>query len=118
MTVLGFHHVLLAMPAGEEEKAVAFYEGVLGIPQLEKPESLRDRAAAGSTTARSRSTSVSRRAFGPPARPTLPCWSATWPCNPGRLEDFGAELEYQPVRGLRLIHAYDPSATVSSCSSP
>jgi catechol 2,3-dioxygenase-like lactoylglutathione lyase family enzyme len=30
-------HVQLAMPAGREAEAVAFYEGVLGIPHVQKP---------------------------------------------------------------------------------
>ena len=33
-------HVQLAMPAGREDEAVAFYEGVLGIPQVPKPPHL------------------------------------------------------------------------------
>ena len=33
-------HVQLAMPAGREAEAVAFYEGVLGIAQVPKPEHL------------------------------------------------------------------------------
>ncbi len=30
-------HVQLAMPAGEEDRATAFYEGLLGIPLVPKP---------------------------------------------------------------------------------
>ena len=33
-------HVQLAMPPGGEPAAVAFYEGVLGIPQVPKPAEL------------------------------------------------------------------------------
>ena len=33
-------HVQLAMPPGEEERAAAFYEGVLGIPRVPKPAPL------------------------------------------------------------------------------
>lgn len=40
MPVTGIDHVQLAMPAGREEEAVAFYEGVLGIPNVPKPEHL------------------------------------------------------------------------------
>ena len=36
----GFHHVQLAMPAGEEPRAEAFYSGVLGLPRVEKPAEL------------------------------------------------------------------------------
>ncbi|MGH8958125.1 MAG: VOC family protein [Acidimicrobiia bacterium] len=40
MGFLGFHHVQLAMPPGGEVKAIAFYTGLLGIPQVEKPTHL------------------------------------------------------------------------------
>ncbi len=33
-------HVQLAMPAGGEETATAFYEGLLGVPRVPKPEPL------------------------------------------------------------------------------
>jgi catechol 2,3-dioxygenase-like lactoylglutathione lyase family enzyme len=38
--VIRLDHVQLAMPAGREAEAVAFYEGVLGIAQVPKPEHL------------------------------------------------------------------------------
>ncbi len=37
MTVRSIDHVLLAMPPGKEAEARAFYQGVLGIPELVKP---------------------------------------------------------------------------------
>lgn len=40
MTVLALDHVQLAMPAGAEDRAVAFYEGLLGLPQVAKPPHL------------------------------------------------------------------------------
>jgi catechol 2,3-dioxygenase-like lactoylglutathione lyase family enzyme len=43
MTIVGVHHLQLAMPEGEEAKAVAFYEGLLGIPQVQKPRHLEAR---------------------------------------------------------------------------
>lgn len=43
MTVLGLHHVLLAMPRGGEADAVGFYAGVLGIPEIAKPDHLAGR---------------------------------------------------------------------------
>jgi catechol 2,3-dioxygenase-like lactoylglutathione lyase family enzyme len=33
-------HVQLAMPAGQEDGATAFYEGLLGIPRVPKPPEL------------------------------------------------------------------------------
>jgi catechol 2,3-dioxygenase-like lactoylglutathione lyase family enzyme len=40
MGVVGIEHVQLAMPAGGEDAAIAFYEGALGIPHVPKPSSL------------------------------------------------------------------------------
>ena len=37
------HHVLLAIPPGGEAAAREFYAGVLGMAELDKPESLRAR---------------------------------------------------------------------------
>lgn len=38
--VIRLDHVQLAMPAGREAEAVAFYEGVLGITHVPKPDHL------------------------------------------------------------------------------
>ncbi len=41
--LLGLHHVQLAMPPDEEQVAIDFYEGVLGLDQVPKPQELADR---------------------------------------------------------------------------
>jgi catechol 2,3-dioxygenase-like lactoylglutathione lyase family enzyme len=43
MGVETIDHVQLAMPAGEEAAATAFYEGLLGIPEVPKPPHLASR---------------------------------------------------------------------------
>jgi len=40
MLVKSIDHVQLAMPVGKEDEARAFYEGVLGIPEVRKPPNL------------------------------------------------------------------------------
>jgi len=40
MRAIAIDHVQLAMPAGREADAVAFYEGLLGIPNVAKPPAL------------------------------------------------------------------------------
>ena len=40
MQVVRLDHVQLAMPAGREDEAAAFYEGLLGIPRVPKPPHL------------------------------------------------------------------------------
>ena len=39
-SILALDHVQLAMPAGEEQKARAFYVGLLGLGEVPKPENL------------------------------------------------------------------------------
>lgn len=43
MRILGLDHVQLAMPAGRETDARAFYQGVLGLTEVPKPAPLADR---------------------------------------------------------------------------
>ncbi|MCF6409132.1 VOC family protein [Pseudalkalibacillus salsuginis] len=35
------HHVQICIPTGEEEKARSFYSDILGLTEIEKPESLK-----------------------------------------------------------------------------
>jgi catechol 2,3-dioxygenase-like lactoylglutathione lyase family enzyme len=41
--IVRLDHVQLAMPAGREAEAVAFYEGILGIARVPKPDHLASR---------------------------------------------------------------------------
>jgi catechol 2,3-dioxygenase-like lactoylglutathione lyase family enzyme len=43
VTILGIDHVQVAAPRGCEAEARAFYGGLLGLEELEKPEPLRSR---------------------------------------------------------------------------
>lgn len=45
MRIVAIDHVQPAMPAGEEEKARAFYNGLLGLTEVTKPAELAQRAA-------------------------------------------------------------------------
>lgn len=46
MSILDIDHILLAMPAGAENAARAFYAGVLQLTEQEKPEVLAQRGGA------------------------------------------------------------------------
>jgi catechol 2,3-dioxygenase-like lactoylglutathione lyase family enzyme len=46
MKILSIDHVQLAMPVGEEEKARAFFVGVLGFTEIPKPAELAKRGGA------------------------------------------------------------------------
>lgn len=41
--ILGLHHVQITIPKGSEDQGRAFYCGVLGLTEIEKPESLKGR---------------------------------------------------------------------------
>lgn len=43
MPATAIHHVQLAMPRGEEERARRFYGDVLGLTEIPKPAALRER---------------------------------------------------------------------------
>jgi catechol 2,3-dioxygenase-like lactoylglutathione lyase family enzyme len=42
-TILNVDHLQITIPRGAEQAGRAFYCGVLGLPEVEKPASLRDR---------------------------------------------------------------------------
>jgi catechol 2,3-dioxygenase-like lactoylglutathione lyase family enzyme len=46
VTISALHHVQLAMPAGQEDVARAFYSELLGIPEVAKPEPMAARGGA------------------------------------------------------------------------
>jgi len=41
--IIGLHHVQITIPKGAETEARAFYCGLLGLPEIEKPDSLKGR---------------------------------------------------------------------------
>ena len=41
--ITGIHHVQITVPKGTEEQARTFYCGVLGLPEIEKPDALKGR---------------------------------------------------------------------------
>jgi catechol 2,3-dioxygenase-like lactoylglutathione lyase family enzyme len=43
MTLLQLDHIQLAMPEGGEEAARGFYDGLLGLSEVEKPDNLKKR---------------------------------------------------------------------------
>lgn len=61
MRVLKIHHVQLAMPAGNEERARDFYVKLLGIPEVQKPAVL---ALRGGVVRGRRAENPSRRRPG------------------------------------------------------
>jgi catechol 2,3-dioxygenase-like lactoylglutathione lyase family enzyme len=109
MSVLGLHHVLLAMPEGEEARAVAFYEGLLGIPQVRKPSHLEARGGCWFESGTVRIHLGVERDFKP-AKKAHPAFLvedlAGLRC---RLVDAGAEVaDDLPLPGYERFYVYDP----------
>lgn len=46
VTILGLNHIQVEAPPGCEDDARAFYHGILGLREIEKPEPLRRRGGA------------------------------------------------------------------------
>jgi catechol 2,3-dioxygenase-like lactoylglutathione lyase family enzyme len=43
VSIIGFDHIQLAMPEGQEEQARRFYRDVLGVPERQKPADMAKR---------------------------------------------------------------------------
>jgi catechol 2,3-dioxygenase-like lactoylglutathione lyase family enzyme len=109
MRIKSLDHVLLAMPAGREAEARAFYAGLLGIPEVPKPANLVGRG--GCWFARgSLKVHLGVEADFAPARKAHPAFI---------VEDLAALLSTlmnrgyavtrdAPLEGYRRVYVHDP----------
>lgn len=97
------------MPAGGEAEAVAFYEGVLGIPQVPKPANLAGRGGCWFETATVRIHLGVEPDFRP-AKKAHPAFVVSDLARVRRhLADNGVDtVEDQPLPGFDRFYAYDP----------
>gem|GEM_PF-983018 len=108
-SVIGLHHIQLAMPEGGEVKAVEFYEGILGIPELPKPSHLAGRGGcwfeAGSVRLH-----LGVEADFQPARKAHPALLVDDLSSMStRLGNAGVEVvDDEPLPGFLRFYAYDP----------
>jgi catechol 2,3-dioxygenase-like lactoylglutathione lyase family enzyme len=107
--ILGLHHVQITVPVGAEESARQFYCGLLGLPEIDKPEPLRKRGgfwlqvgdrqlhvAAEDELAKSRRAHVAYEVTD------LAPWRA-------RLAEAGIDvLDGEPIPGYRRCEFRDP----------
>jgi catechol 2,3-dioxygenase-like lactoylglutathione lyase family enzyme len=105
----GFHHVQLAMPAGEEDAADRFYTGVLGMERVPKPEHL---ATRGGCWFRSGGVELHLGVEGDfrPARKAHPAFLVEDLAEVrSRLEESGAEVQDDTqLKGHDRFYAFDP----------
>ncbi len=109
MTVEGLHHVQLAMPPGAEETAVAFYAGVLGIPEVPKPDHLAIRGGCWFENGPARIHLGVEEGFRPArkAHPALLVGDLGELCR--RLLEAGVDvMSDEPLPGYDRIYVEDP----------
>lgn len=119
MSIVGLHHVQLAMPCGREAEATAFYEGLLGIPRVDKPANLEPRGGCWFESDSTRVHLGVEEDFAP-ARKAHPALLVT---NLGsfrqRLQDAGVVVvDDEPLPGFDRFYAYDPFGNRLELLSP
>lgn len=103
------HHVQLAMPAGGEDKARAFYRDVLGVPEVEKPDNLKPRGGCWFETDGLRIHLGVDKDFRP-ARKAHPAFLVDdVDALAARVAKAGYEAETgEPLEGFLRAYVYDP----------
>ncbi|HJQ96214.1 MAG TPA: VOC family protein [Acidimicrobiia bacterium] len=109
MGFLGLHHIQLAMPREGERQAIAFYEGILGIPRIRKPADLAVRGGCWFETDLIRihlgieeDFRAARKAHPALLIQDLQEWRR-------RLLDAGVPvIDDKPLPGFERFYAYDP----------
>ncbi|MEO8562899.1 MAG: VOC family protein [bacterium] len=106
---LGFEHVLLAMPDGEERRARAFYVDVLGFTEVVRPESLGGRGGGWFRAGTVMIHLGVERDFHP-ARMAHPAILVdSLPTFIARCEALGCPIEPAvELPGFDRVHVYDP----------
>jgi catechol 2,3-dioxygenase-like lactoylglutathione lyase family enzyme len=109
MSILGIDHILIAMPAGGEAQARAFYTGVLGLKEIVKPPALAARGGAWFTNG---SIEV-HLGVDPDFRPAKKAHPALLVRDlagfVARAQAFGSPLATdEPLSGYERVFIYDP----------
>lgn len=109
MRVVGIHHVQLAMPTGEEDAATEFYQGVLGLSRVPKPEHLANRGGCWFEAGEVRVHLGVETAFSP-ARKAHPALVVDDLADlRRRLDEAGVSVDDdEPLPGFERIYTRDP----------
>lgn len=109
MKLLAIDHVQLAMPAGREAEARAFYAGILGIPEVAKPENLAKRGGAWFETGTLK-VHLGVEANFSPARKAHPAFRVeNLPALIEHLEASGVDVTTdEPLPGYDRCYVSDP----------
>ena len=110
MKILSIDHIQLAMPAGQEEKARAFYIELLGFTEIPKPPDLAKRGGAW-FEAGAAQLHLGVEADFRPARKAHPAFLADeLDALVARVQEAGYETDTSqpPLEGYKRAHVFDP----------
>ena len=102
-------HVQLAMPSGMEDQARAFYSGLLGMTEIEKPAELKKRGGCWFSSGSVQIHLGIEPDFHPArkAHPALRCHD--YGNLVARLKNGGIEIkDDESIPGVRRCHIFDP----------
>ena len=108
--ILGLDHVQVAIPAGGEDAARAFYGSLLGMTEVPSRPRWPSGAAAGSPPAARCCTSASRSRSSRRARHIRLFWSTSWTPLFEALTGAGYDCVRADgeIPGVRRFHTFDP----------
>ena len=103
------HHIQLAMPEGREDEARAFYAGVLGLAEVEKPDNLKARGGCWFAACDVRVHLGVEQDFRP-ARKAHPAFVVDdLAAVAAAVERAGYEVKADaPLEGVLRTYVYDP----------
>lgn len=109
MKISAIDHVQLAMPAHEEEKARSFYNGILGLQEVAKPEKLAKRGGVWFELDNVRVHLGVEENFQP-ARKAHPAFRVEgWEALIARCQAAGYEVVMDElIPGVRRAYVHDP----------
>jgi catechol 2,3-dioxygenase-like lactoylglutathione lyase family enzyme len=106
---IAIDHVQLAMPPGEEQKARAFYAGLLGMTELSKPLELASRGGCWFESGGVQLHLGVESEFRPAKKAHPALRSRDYAGLVQRLRDSGIEVtEPKDIPGARRCHVHDP----------
>jgi catechol 2,3-dioxygenase-like lactoylglutathione lyase family enzyme len=109
MSIVGLHHVQLAMPRGREEEAREFYGRLLGISEVAKPPHLAARGGAWFENAQLRIHLGVEEDFRPARKAHAALVVRDLPALVQRLSGAGvAVIDNEPMPGHRRVYVSDP----------
>lgn len=106
---MSLHHVQVSGPAGCEDRMRAFYTGVLGMAEIDKPEALRARGGAWFRAGAAEIHVGIEDGFTPARKAHPGIAVADLDALAVRVADSGAPVTWDAhIPGLRRFHTADP----------